>query len=84
MQFLIASCCFYTYTVRRIKADTQCIALVSAQYTTEMEELHVFGYGSLIWQPDFKYSTKEHGYICGYQRRFWQRNTEQRGTEEKV
>ncbi|XP_062583294.1 putative glutathione-specific gamma-glutamylcyclotransferase 2 [Saccostrea cucullata] len=48
-----------------------------------MDELHIFGYGSLMWKPDFKYSTKEHGYIRGYQRRFWQSNTEQRGTKEK-
>lgn len=49
-----------------------------------MEELHVFGYGSLMWKPDFHYTTREHGYIRGYQRRFWQSNTEQRGTDQKV
>lgn len=49
-----------------------------------MEELHVFGYGSLMWKPDFHYTTREHGYIRGYQRRFWQSNTEQRGTDQRV
>ena len=44
----------------------------------------VFGYGSLLWKPDFTYSKRETGFIVGYKRRFWQGNSTHRGTNEKV
>uniref|UniRef100_A0A672J7E7 Gamma-glutamylcyclotransferase n=1 Tax=Salarias fasciatus TaxID=181472 RepID=A0A672J7E7_SALFA len=32
--------------------------------------LWIFGYGSLVWKPDFKYKRSKVGYIQGYKRRF--------------
>ncbi|TGZ64595.1 hypothetical protein CRM22_006285 [Opisthorchis felineus] len=48
-----------------------------------IDRLHVFGYGSLIWKPNFVYSKRSVGYIEGYVRRFFQGDIFQRGTLEK-
>lgn len=44
----------------------------------------VFGYGSLLWKVNFNYSSRDHGHIKGFQRKFWQNNKTHRGTEGKV
>lgn len=46
--------------------------------------LWVFGYGSLTWNPNFDFSSKEIGHIQGYDRRFWQGNLTHRGTKYNV
>ncbi|KAM9354133.1 glutathione-specific gamma-glutamylcyclotransferase 1 [Pholidichthys leucotaenia] len=44
--------------------------------------LWIFGYGSLVWKPDFKYRRSEVGYIRGYKRRFWHGDNFHRGNDE--
>lgn len=44
--------------------------------------LWIFGYGSLVWKPDFKYKRSQVGYIRGYKRRFWHGDNFHRGNDE--
>ncbi|XP_061552491.1 glutathione-specific gamma-glutamylcyclotransferase 1-like isoform X1 [Phycodurus eques] len=44
--------------------------------------LWVFGYGSLVWKPDFVYQRRKIGYIKGYKRRFWHGDDFYRGDKE--
>lgn len=44
--------------------------------------LWIFGYGSLVWKPDFKYKRSKVGYIEGYKRRFWHGDNFHRGNDE--
>lgn len=46
--------------------------------------LWIFGYGSLVWKPDFKYKRSKVGYIQGYKRRFWHGDNFHRGNDEMV
>jgi cation transport regulator ChaC len=43
----------------------------------------VFGYGSLIWRPDFVHSGAQRATLPGYERRFCQASHDHRGTPEK-
>ncbi|XP_039993598.1 glutathione-specific gamma-glutamylcyclotransferase 1-like [Xiphias gladius] len=49
----------------------------------ERSSLWIFGYGSLVWKPDFAYKRSKIGYIKGYKRRFWQGDDFYRGDKEK-
>ena len=44
-----------------------------------MKRLWIFGYGSLVWQPNFRFIRKTPAYIKGWGRRFWQGSTDHRG-----
>jgi cation transport protein ChaC len=46
-------------------------------------DLWVFGYGSLIWNPNIKFDEQRKCCIKGYARRFWQGSNDHRGTKEK-
>lgn len=50
----------------------------------EKSSLWIFGYGSLVWKPDFAYKRSVIGYINGYKRRFWHGDDFYRGDKEKV
>ena len=43
----------------------------------------VFGYGSLIWNPDFEYERADLARVHGYHRAFCVRSTRYRGTPQK-
>jgi cation transport protein ChaC len=47
------------------------------------DELRVFGYGSLMWRPDFPYIDIVPAALHGYHRAFCIRSTHYRGTREK-
>ncbi|XP_072218445.1 glutathione-specific gamma-glutamylcyclotransferase 1 [Leuresthes tenuis] len=49
---------------------------------TGKTSLWIFGYGSLVWKPDFKYKRSEVGYIQGYKRRFWHGDNFHRGSDK--
>lgn len=48
----------------------------------DVDELWLFGYGSLIYKAGFDYIRREPATITGWARRFWQGSHDHRGTPE--
>ncbi|XP_011204588.3 putative glutathione-specific gamma-glutamylcyclotransferase 2 [Bactrocera dorsalis] len=46
-------------------------------------DVWIFGYGSLIWKPDFPFIDRKRGYIRGYRRLFYQNSIDHRGTKTR-
>ncbi|XP_068195114.1 glutathione-specific gamma-glutamylcyclotransferase 1-like [Antennarius striatus] len=49
----------------------------------ENNNLWIFGYGSLVWRPDFVYKSSKVGFIMGYKRRFWHGDDFHRGNKTR-
>lgn len=47
------------------------------------DDLWVFGYGSLMWRPDFPFVERHQGVAIGYRRSFCVYSTHHRGTHER-
>lgn len=45
-----------------------------------LEQVWLFGYGSLIYRPGFSYLERRPAFIKGWERRFWQGSHDHRGT----
>ncbi|GAX77320.1 hypothetical protein CEUSTIGMA_g4766.t1 [Chlamydomonas eustigma] len=54
--------------------------VASADSTSE--SVWIFGYGSLIWRPNFEFKRSVSGYIKGWRRVWWQGSTDHRGTPQ--
>ena len=48
-----------------------------------IESIWLFGYGSILWRPDFPYTAAKAARLSNFQRRFWQASTDHRGTPSR-
>jgi len=69
------------------QAEALCIQESQAQaaelirhYESSNQSLFIFGYGSLLWRPDFKFEANYECTVRGYRRRFHQGSPDHRGT----
>ncbi|MCK0538115.1 gamma-glutamylcyclotransferase [Alcanivorax quisquiliarum] len=55
----------------------------SMTHFDQHQEVWLFGYGSLIFRPDFPFLARRPACITGWARRFWQGSHDHRGTLER-
>jgi len=63
----------------RIEGDAD----IAASHTRIHGHFWVFGYGSLMWNPGFRYEESRHAVLPGFHRSFCIRSTMYRGTPEQ-
>jgi cation transport protein ChaC len=68
----------------RMRSEAEMAALMDETLASHppADDLYVFGYGSLIWNPAFHFEDKTTALLRGYHRRFCLRMIQGRGTRE--